>query len=55
MLVLACDLTSNGGVFLSLHILTNMCCHLSFDLSRSDWCKVESQERHNIALSKAVC
>ena len=26
----ACNLTSNGGVFLFLHILTSTCCHLSF-------------------------
>jgi hypothetical protein len=25
-----CNLTSNGGVFLFLHILANMCCHLRF-------------------------
>jgi hypothetical protein len=25
-----CNPTSNGGVFLSLHILSNMCCHLRF-------------------------
>jgi hypothetical protein len=25
-----CNPTSNGGVFLFLHILTNMCCYLSF-------------------------
>jgi hypothetical protein len=25
-----CNPTSNGGVFLFLHILANMCCHLWF-------------------------
>ena len=33
----------HGGVFLFLHILALICCHLSFDLSHSDWCEVESQ------------
>jgi hypothetical protein len=35
--------TSNGGVFLFLHILACITCHLVFDLSRSDLCQVESQ------------
>jgi len=39
----ACNLTNNGGVFLFLHILTSICCHLSFVLSHPDRCKLESQ------------
>jgi hypothetical protein len=30
VVVQVCNPTSNGGMFLSLHILTNMCYHLSF-------------------------
>jgi hypothetical protein len=30
VLVPACNPTSNGGVFLFLHILASICCHLSF-------------------------
>lgn len=39
---------SNGGVFPFLHVLTSMCCHLSFNLSHSDWCKRESQGRFDL-------
>jgi hypothetical protein len=28
---------------LLLHILASMCCHLSLDLTSSDWCKVDFQ------------
>ena len=38
-----CNPTSSGGVFLFLHILSSICCHLIFDLSQSDWCEVGSQ------------
>jgi hypothetical protein len=38
-----CPPTSNGGIFPLLHILFNICCHFSFDLSYFDWFKVESQ------------
>jgi len=34
---------SNAGVFLFLHSLIRMCYQLSFDLSHSDCCIVESQ------------
>ena len=37
VVVSVCNPTSNGGMFLFLHILSNMCCHLRF---WSDWCKV---------------
>jgi hypothetical protein len=30
VVVPACHLTSKGGVFLFLHILTSICCHLSY-------------------------
>ena len=30
VVVQACNPTSNGGVFLFLHIFTRICCHLSF-------------------------
>jgi hypothetical protein len=30
VVVQACNLTSNGGVFLFLHILASICCHLNF-------------------------
>jgi hypothetical protein len=30
VVVTVCNPTTNGGVFLFLHILTNMCCHLRF-------------------------
>jgi uncharacterized membrane protein YccF (DUF307 family) len=30
VVVPACNPTNNGGVFLFLHILTSVCCHLSF-------------------------
>ena len=35
--VLIYNLTSNGGVFLFLHILTSMCSWFSFDLNHSDF------------------
>ena len=44
VIIQACNPTNNGGVFLFLHILTSICCHLNFDLSHSDWCEVESQD-----------
>jgi len=43
VVVPVCNPTSNGRAFLFFHILDNMCCHLDFDLSHSDWYKVESQ------------
>jgi hypothetical protein len=30
VVVQACNPTSNGGVFLFLHIITSICCHLNF-------------------------
>jgi hypothetical protein len=30
VVVLACNPTNNGGVFLFLHILSSICCHLNF-------------------------
>jgi hypothetical protein len=30
VVVPACNTTNNGGVFLFLHILSSICCHLSF-------------------------
>ena len=35
--------TSSEGMFHLLHILNSMCYYLSFKLSHSDWCKMESQ------------
>jgi hypothetical protein len=43
VVVPACNPTSNGGVFLFLHILASICCHVSFDFSHFDCYKVESQ------------
>ena len=43
MVVTVCNPTINGRVFLFLHILNSICCHLRFfKCSHSDWCKVES-------------
>jgi hypothetical protein len=30
VVVQACNPTNNGGVFLFLHILASICCHLNF-------------------------
>jgi hypothetical protein len=35
--------TNNGGVFLFLHFLASIYCHIIFHLSHYDWCEVESQ------------
>jgi len=43
VVVPACNPTNNGGVFLFLYILPSIYCQLSFDISRSDLCEVESQ------------
>ena len=43
-----CKSTSNGGVFLFLHILSSICCHLCFDLSHSVCYEVESQCHFNL-------
>ena len=43
VVVLACNPTSTGGVFIFLHILPSICCYRGFDLSHSDLSKGESQ------------
>ena len=43
MIVSANNPTSNGGVFLFLHILSSICCYPKFDPSHSACCKVETQ------------
>jgi hypothetical protein len=52
VVVQAWNPTNNGGVFLFLHNLASICCHLNLDqklphtsqkFSHFDWCEVESQ------------
>jgi hypothetical protein len=54
VVVPACNPTTNGGVFLFLHILSSICSHLNIDLSHSDCCEVESQGCFDSLMIKGV-